>query len=193
MRASENIEEQDGENLPDFMLTKQHEQDVIIFSKRAERDDFITNVVRNLSGIEIYRDDEGNIHMREGNHQIMSIEAATQLYNWLRMNINIVTSMTNWSEEQANIHFENNANAFSCWLYHNYKNIKIKYEMLEGIDRGFKTTLHAQMNGSIGGAENKAITEGGQRQSIEYKMSDNRKKNGFFPFGNKKTEGASGG
>lgn len=178
--------EQESEQIPQFLMQRRHLDDPILFSKRVEHEELIANILRNALGVVVERTETG-FQYRLGDDPIINEKGAKQLHSFLQTNINTVTSLTQWNEDQANTNTRQTAEELGKLLWSNNHDMGIKNEMLAPIAYSIVNVLQAQMLRAVNGRENTLLsTIQGRQENIIHE--DEKKTGGFGRLFGRRTE-----
>lgn len=175
------------EDVPQWALSKRADDNIVIFRKRAEKEDFISALMRDAAGVIVEFTEEGQVAFKVGENSIVNVKGATKIFNFLRSNINVVTTLTNWTENEINIRTRQVMEAFTVFAYTDFREIGIEKSYIPILIEGLMTSIKAQLNMAKNGMENMRISS---YQSEQRHILQEQKKKGLFNFGKKEEEGA---
>jgi hypothetical protein len=169
-------EEQQQNEVPQFATgTRRPEQGLELFTKRTDPEDVLRRYFRDVIGVNIKRTENGNLVYVPGKKPLMNLEGSQKLYVILSPFFNTVTSLTQWNEEEISNTLLFTMEDVAKFLWDENKEIGLSDEMLMPTAVGIRNFLHAQLNKSKDGFENKQISVMQQRQElIERERPDKR-------------------
>jgi hypothetical protein len=157
-----------------------------IFDKRTNYDEMISGMVRMLTGVEFKHDKNGNLVPKiNKEQQIMNVEGAKIMFNFLQSRVNRVSSLTKLEDDEISNHVRNGVFEFQKIYAKNYKKYDLDKELIWSLVDSFRSIYHFQLKKAADGWENQQISQ--QSQKINYRISDDRKNSGYsLPMPGKK-------
>lgn len=175
-------------DVPPQVLSKRADDNIVIFRKRAEKEDFLSALMRDAAGVIVEFTEEGQVAFKLGENSVVNVIGATRIFNFLRANINVITTLTNWTENEVNIRTQQVMYAFTLFIYLDFRENGMSRTYIPIFVEGVTTSVKAQFCLAKNGMENLRISS---FQSEQKHIMQEQGKKSLFNFGSfgRKEEG----